>query len=193
MGTNTQSGPKHEVPSPQQICQELADRGDVLGLLDYLEDEANGSVLQSSMALLGRCIRERARTDVSRLTEDAFGRIIGLAVLLLARVQLYITARFKDCESSGAGMLSRFPADLVDEGWLDRAERLSRFIAEMASTRARIQHVTRLNDERRRIKLYPNWLEPSSPMDSDRIEAAPSKGSPGNGRVHSSSPSFRFP
>ena len=85
---------------PQSDCDQLADRGDVLGLLDHLEDAANPLALGSSMRLLSKCIRNKAKADLSGLCDDAFARIIGMATLLLARTQLYITERLSEAEAA---------------------------------------------------------------------------------------------
>ena len=65
MKTATQPEPKQEGLTPQEVCEDLADRGDVLGLLDYLQNEANDPVLLSSLPMIGRCIREKAKRDLS--------------------------------------------------------------------------------------------------------------------------------
>lgn len=169
---------------PKSDCEQLADQGDVLGLLDYLEDDANPLALRAAMNLLSRCIRQKARTDLSALCDDAFARIIGMATLLLARTQLYITERLTTAEQLGAHAKSGLPCDLVDEGWLERAERISRFISEMATIRSRVQHVDRLNGQANGRQQYPNWVNSSSPMDADPEEARNGQGMPPNERFH---------
>ena len=73
-------------------------------------------------------------------------------------------------------------AAVIDDGWLTRAEKLSRFITEMASTRARVQHVERLHREGQRTGLNFDILATPSPMNGDRAEAV-AGGPPGrNGR-----------
>ncbi|MGB3088270.1 MAG: hypothetical protein WBC53_11225 [Phycisphaerae bacterium] len=98
---------------PKSDCDQLVAEGDVLGLLDHLEDKADPLALRSAMSLLSRCIRKKARTDLSALCDDAFARIIGMATLLLARTQLYITERLSEAENFGAHCKSGLPADLI--------------------------------------------------------------------------------
>ena len=182
MKTATQPEHKQEDPTPQEVCKELADRGDVLGLLDYLQDEANDAVLLSSLPTISHCIRGKAKRDLSGLVEDSFARVFSLALFLLVKVQLYICARLQESQDAGSHALSQLPADLIDDGWLTRAEKLSRFIAEMASTRARVQHVERLHREGQRTGLNLDILAAPSPTNGDRAGAAPG-GPPGrNGR-----------
>lgn len=178
---------------PKQIGEELADRGDVLGLLDYLEDDARPLALEPSINLISRCIRRKAQLDLSGLCDAAFGRVIGLALLLQSRAAMYITARLGEAESFGAHCKSGLPADLLDEGWIERAERLGRFIAEMAQLRARVGHVNQLNENARRAGQFPHWLEGRSPMDSDPGEAPPSEGRPPNGRFRCQTGRIRLP
>jgi hypothetical protein len=161
--------------------------------LDHLEDNADPLALRSAMNLISRCIRKKAKTDLSALCDDAFARIIGTATLLLARTQLYITERLREAETCGAHAKSGLPADLIDEGWIERAERISRFIAEMATIRSRIRHVERLNRQADGRQQYPNWLEGRSPLDSDPGEALPSEGRPGNGRLRCQTGRIQFP
>lgn len=188
----TATTPRANSPGLDQECRELADRGDVLGLLDHLEDDADALALGSSMRLLSRCIRNRARADLSGLSDDAFARILSLATLLLARVQLYITSRLTEAEAYGAHAKSGIPSDLLDQGWLDRAERLSRFISEMATVRSRVQHVNRLNADARRSPINFNILA-DSPMDADPGPARNGQGVPGNGRLRGAETRIEFP
>ncbi|MCH7945337.1 MAG: hypothetical protein IIC73_04885, partial [Armatimonadetes bacterium] len=178
---------------PKSDCDQLADQGDVLGLLDHLEDDANPLALGSSMSLINRCIRRKAQQDLSGLIDLAFGRVIGLALLLQSRAAMYITARLGEAESFGAHCKSGLPADLIDEGWIERAERLGRFIAEMAQLRARVGHVNQLNENAKRTGQFPDWLNGRSPMDSDPEEASSGEGRPQNGRLRCQTGRIRLP
>jgi hypothetical protein len=177
---------------PKQIGDELADRGDVLGLLDHLEDDANQLALGSSMRLISRCIRNKAKADLSGLCDDAFARILSLATLLLARVQLYITSRLTEAEAYGAHAKSGLPADLIDQGWIERAERIARFISEMATVRSRVQHVNRLNADARRSPINFNMLA-DSPVDENPSSPRNGQGVPGNGRFSCPETRIKFP
>ena len=189
---NNSSHQQRSKDVPKGIGDELADRGDVLDLLDHLEDDANPLALGSSMRLISRCIRNKAKADLSGLCDDAFSRIIGMATLLLARTQLYITERLSEAEAYGAHAKSGLPADLIDQGWLDRAERISRFISEMAAVRARVRHVNRLSADARRSPINFNMLA-DSPMDADTGPARNGQGMPGNGRLRGAKTRIEFP
>ena len=125
--------------------------------------------------------------------EDSFARVFPLALFLLIKVQLYICAWLQGSQDAGAHALSQLPADLIDDGWLTRAEKLSRLIAEIASTRARVQHVERLNREGQGTRLNLRWLDPTTPWDSDQAETA-AGGPPGrNGRGAMFQDPYPFP
>ena len=179
-------------PTLAERCQKLAAHGDVLGLLDELEDRHGVRSIEASVGLLSRCIRQRAKANLSGLCDDAFARIIGMAMLLLARTQLYITERLTEAEGYGAHAKSGLPCDLLDEGWIERAERISRFISEMATIRSRVQHVNRLNADARRSPINFNVLA-DSPMDGDPVQARNGQGASGNGRLRCQEGPIRFP
>ena len=182
-----------DAPSPRRICEDLANKGDLLGLLNYLEDEANDEVLHAALPLIDRCTRQKAKTDLPGLVEEVFARIVGMTTFLLVRVQLYIGARLRECERYGAHGLSKLPADLLDDGWLDRAERLSRFVMEAATIRARVKHVARLNNEGpKRQRQSPDWLNSTSAMAGGGIQASPGEARPCNGRLRGSTGRITF-
>ena len=85
MSTATKTDCEPRGPTPAERCEAMAAQGDLLGLLDYLETEANPIILHESLGTIGRCIRVRARDDLSGLSEDAFARILGMAILLLTK------------------------------------------------------------------------------------------------------------
>lgn len=175
-------------------CVELADAGDVLGLLDLLEDQPNANEIEGSTQLLSRCIRRKAKADLDALVDHGFARIIGFAILLLSRVQLYVAGRLAEAASCGGHAQSGVPCDLIDQGWLDRAQRISQFIAEMAAVRSRVQHLNELNRRQNgHHPQYANWLNGRSPMDSDPEEDGRGEGYPQNGRLRCQKGGIRFP
>ena len=175
--------PRRAGPLPRQHCADMAAQGDLLGLLDYLETEASPVLLQDSLGLIGQCIRVRAREDLSGLSEDVFARVLGMATLLLTKVQLYIMARMREDERVGADALSGMPKDLTSEGWLDRLERLSRFVAEMAATHARVRHLNGMSDDATRSRRPRRRSRSAAALAEDRGEAAGRKEPSRNGRV----------
>ncbi|MFH1747701.1 MAG: hypothetical protein ABIG44_11745 [Planctomycetota bacterium] len=164
-------------------CDQLAAQGDLLGLLDYLETRDNPALLRESLGMISRCIRVRAQTDVSGLCEDAFARILGMAVLLLTKVQLYIETRLREDVRVDGHTLSQIPRDLTEDGWLERMERLSRFVAEMATTRARVRHLNGLGDETTGSKRRKRRSRAAPTLAADRGQTAGGQGPSGNGRV----------
>ena len=170
-------------PTPAEHCEAMATQGDVLGLLDYLETQANPIILHESLSSVARCIRIRAREDLSELCEDAFARILGMAVLLLTKVQLFIMTRLREAERMGAHTLSQLPKDVTEDGWLERMERLSRFVADMAATRARVKHLNGLSDDTTRSKRPRRRSRSAAALADDRGQAAGRKEPSRNGRV----------
>ncbi len=175
--------PERRGPTPAKRCEAMAARGDLLGLLDFLETEANPILLHESLGVIARCIRVRGRENLSGLCEDAFARILGMAILLLAKVQLFIATRLQEAERMGSHTLSQLPKDVTDEGWLERMERLSRFVADMAATRARVKHLNGLSDDTTRSKRPRRRSRSAAALADDRGQAAGRKEPSRNGRV----------
>ncbi len=103
-----------------------------------------------SLGSVAKCIRAKAKDNLSGLSEDTFGMILGLGALMLARCKLHIETRLAEADEHGSGSAPAMPADLIDDRWIERAERISRFCAEMVTLRARVRHVNGLDDERPR-------------------------------------------
>jgi len=177
--TPHKESPEQRGPTPLQQCEAMVEQGDLQGLLDHLQSKMT-HLLHLSPDLLARCIRRKARLDLSALTEDAFASILSLGLLLLLRTKLFIESRLQECEAHGAHALSQLPRDLLAEGWLERAERQARFVAEMASLRARTRHVSGLDDETRRSNRRRR-RRPGSAVGEDRGEAPAGKTSSDNG------------
>lgn len=175
--------PERRGPTPAERCEAMAAQGDLLGLLDYLETQANPILLHESLGTIARCIRVRARDDLSGLSEDAFARILGMAILLLTKVQLFIMTRLQEAERMGAHTLSQLPKDVTEDGWLERTERLSRFVAEMAATRARVRHLNGMSDDATRSRRSRRRSRSAATLAKHRGQAAGSEGPSGNGRV----------
>lgn len=186
------AGPERQGPTPAKRCEAMAVKGDLLGLLDFLETQANPILLHESLGTIGRCIRVRACEDLSGLSEDAFARILGMAILLLTKVQLFIMTRLQEAEQMGAHTLSQLPKDITDDGWLERMERLSRFVAEMAATRARVRHLNGLSDDSIRSRRSRRRSRSAATLAKDRDQAAGGKGPSGNGWVRRQAASSRL-
>lgn len=129
---------------PDQLRKQMIETGDVLGLLNHLDELDPALSTSSALNDLSRAIQRKAKDDVCGLTEDGFATIIGLTAELLLRCRSYITQRLRDHEEKHHHARLPIPADIVSEGWLERAEKLSRFLMEVAAMRARVRHVTGL-------------------------------------------------
>lgn len=108
--------------------------------LDRLPDDA--------MEQLTRCIRRLQRHDLHALIGTAFGEIIGVSLQLAIRYRMHIEKRLRDSDQAG-GSPAEIPPDLIDEGWLQRVERIGRFISEISGSHARVQHVGELTARKR--------------------------------------------
>ena len=179
-------------PTPPERCRELAARGDLLGLIDYVEERADPDLLYVALPLVHGCIRQKARTDLSGLCEDAFGRIVAMTMGLLVRVQLYISFRLQQTECSGCADVAKLPADLLDEGWVDRAERLARFFSEMVAVRARVAHVNTLSEDGKKSPTNERARRNGSSVAACERKAATGEGTPGDGRLCVPTPSTRL-
>ncbi len=129
-----------------EVRQALIDKRDLLGLVDYMQSNSH-CILPETVNELGKCIRLKAKEDLSALTEDAFARIISMGTTLLLRTQLYIEMRLRESDEMCGDILGRMPRELTEDGWFTRAERISKFIGDMAALRARVRHLNRLEDE----------------------------------------------
>lgn len=129
---------------PDQLRKQMIECGDVLGLLNHLDELDPDLSSLSAFNDLSRAVQRKAKNDASGLTEDGFATIIGLTTELLLRCRTYITQRLRDHEEKRHHARVPIPADIVSEGWLERAEKLSRFLMEVAAMRARVRHVTGL-------------------------------------------------
>ena len=180
----------HEVPKPGS--EELADRGDVLGLLAWLRSRSVLRLPPSAMDNLAKAIRSLERTDVDALVETTFAEVIGLTTTLFIRCQMHVERRLAEADSYG-GTPTHMPADLVDEDWLGRIERIARFFMQITETRERVRHLARLNKNARDSNSNFRWLDNRSPMDEDPGPARNGQGVPGNGRFNCPESRIEFP
>ena len=186
------TAPRANSPSLGQECRELADQGYVLGLLAWLRSRSVLRLPPSAMEDLAKAIRNLERQDVGSLVEVAYSEIIGLVTTLLVRYQIHIERRLAKCDSYGGDPV-HMPQDLIDEDWLGRIERISRFLMEVTSTRERVRHLARLNNHARNSQINFRWLDTESPMDSDPGPPRNGQGVPGNGRLRCQEGPIRFP
>lgn len=177
---------------PKSDCDQLADQGDVLGLLAWLRSRSVLRLPPSAMDDLARAIRRLERDDVDALVEVAFSEILGLTTTLFIRCQMHVERRLAEADSFG-GSPVHMPADLVDEDWIGRIERLARFFMEITTTRERVRHVARLNRNGSNSNINFRWLDNRSPMDADTGPARNGQGVPGNGRLRCPKTEFNFP
>ena len=134
---------------PVNDRQKWIDQGDVLGLLDWLRSRSVTRLPTSAMDDVAKAIRRLERKDVDALVETAYAEIIGLTTLLLLRNQLHIEKRLAEADLS-SGASTHLPYDLIDEDWIGRIERTTRFLMEITSTRERVRHIARLNANAKR-------------------------------------------
>ncbi len=168
-------------PSPADTSERFVENGDVLGLLKWLRSRSVLRLPPSAMDDLAKAVRSLERQDIDGLVETVYAEIIGLITTTFLRCQMHVERRLAESDSFG-GTPGHMPADLLDEDWLGRIERLARFLMEITTTRERVRHLARLNRNDRKSKINFNWLDTSSPMDSDPIPPRNGKGMPHNGR-----------
>lgn len=169
----------------------LAEAGDFAGVLRWLRERSVLEIPVGALDYLAKAIRKR-QVDLDDLIDGAFAEAIGFTLVMLTRCELHVERRLAEADRCG-GDPTHLPHDLDSDGWLQRIERISRFLVELTSARSRVQHVARLNNEAKRNKQVPNWQDTTSPMDADQIQALRGEGSPRNGRVHCSPGRIEFP
>lgn len=128
-------------------------------------------------------VREDPTPDVTRLLNDAaFTLIVATATTLLLRVQLRIDQELERYDQHAGHDKPDLPRELADRDWLDRAERIARFIAEMAGARERIRHVSRLNDDHERKNADTGESRPVAKMGKGQTETRGRQAASANGR-----------
>ena len=188
--------PTETMPQDTEVGQagpadKLANDGDVLGLLAWLRSRSVMRLPPSAMDNLAKAIRTLERNDVNGLVEVAFGEIIGLVTVLLIRAQLHIERRLAEADSHDGNPV-HLPQDLIDEDWVGRVERITKFLMEVTSTRERVRHLARLNTNAKRNPINFNWLDNRSPMDADFDQDQDGEGMPGNGRLRCQEGRIKF-
>ena len=162
-----------------EATADMAKQGNVAGLLAHIRSKPFEMLPPDIMDQLARSVRKLGGDDLSALINTAFTEILAFGTLLLVRCQLHVERRLGEADGLG-GDPYHLPVDLDREGWIERVERISRFISEMAATRARVLHVDRLNRKSEdHGSTSKALLRSSSPFDADRHSVT----SPGNGNV----------
>jgi len=178
-------------PGGSDPCTKFAEAGDVVGLLAWLRSRSVLHLPPGSLDQVAKAIRTLERDNVGALVEVAYAEVIGLVTTLLVRYQIHIERRLAECDSYGGNPV-HMPQDLLDEDWLGRVERISRFLMEVTTTRERVRHLARLNTNARRSPINLNWLN-GSPMDGDPGQARNGQATSGNGRIRSPESRIEFP
>jgi hypothetical protein len=112
--------------------------------------------------------------------------------MLLVRCELHVERRLAEADSYGGNPV-HMPADLVDEGWILRLERIGRFLIEVTTTRERVRHLSRINRNAKGSNINFRWLDNISPMDADPGPAGNGQAMPGNGRFRRQEGRIVFP
>ena len=131
--------------APRRQPEPPAEATDLAGLIDELirRGADRGSLqFDDYQGKLAGTIQKLARQNPNALAEGLFESIIAFTGLLLVRCQL--RARYEIARADRNGPSRAIPDELLRDGWLDRIERISRFVAEMSALRARVQHLGRL-------------------------------------------------
>lgn len=144
--TPTAAADDTAAPSIRQIREDLVARGDLLALLEQIEASPAWNRTAAALDQVTRCVRQLACDNLDGLNDAVFAIILGTANTLLVRCRLVISEELGKHDACGGGSAD-LPPELVEQGWLERFERLAKFVAEMASVRARLQHLKILGDQ----------------------------------------------
>ncbi len=178
-------------PTFTEICSELSKRGDVLGVLGMLRSRTL-ELPTSAWDHLNLAVRNLEREDLPRLIEIGFSEIVGLTFLILLRAELHIEQEFARCSVYGGGP-GEMPRDVLAGGWIERVERLSRFLMDVTATKARIDHLNHLNNERGQCKSGRQPSENGRTMAADPLKVAGCEAPSDNGRFRDQEGGFHFP
>ncbi len=168
--------------NPAEHRKALIDSGDVGGMYEHLLTQGIELPCSEVVDALGRCIRRRANTDLSALGENAFAAAIGFATTMLLRAQLHVVRRLQEADQHGGNDLGHIPEDLLDDGWLGRVERISKFVSEMIALRARVQHLNDLGNERQQHDESTRRSKSEPAVDAGSCQVGSGKAVPTNGR-----------
>ncbi len=173
-------------------CEALAKTGDVLGVLAMLRSRSVLELPLSAADHLSQAVRQLEQRDSTRLVDVAFAEIIGLTSLLFLRVEILIEQWFAETDNRGGGPI-RQPADPDYERLIGQCERLARFLMEVTSTKARIDHVAGLKDGSRDGKRARRRPKSTPTLEAARIEAGAGQAASRNGRMRCQESEIRFP
>jgi hypothetical protein len=191
MNTVRQKARQHAEPPDVEVRALMVERGDVNGLMEWIRSQRIGTLPPGIADELDRAIRKLGKRDLAGLADVAFGEILGMATHLLIRCALHIQKRLDESDASG-GHLHHVPDDIDRDGWITRFERISRFVSEISTSRARVLHVGRLNDERKQTRVPIRQNGHPSPMDFDQIENGTGQAPARNGGGSSKAGRFQF-
>lgn len=164
--------------SPAETCAHLADEHDVLGLLEYLRAQRVPLPRDLAGGELSRCIRGRAKDNLTGLSEDIFGAVLALGMTMLTRCQLHIEKELALADRFDDTAAPPVPGSLIDSQWIERAERIARFCADMTALRARVRHLNRLEDHARDESESPRRTPQLAEIDDDPEEAGSREATP---------------
>ena len=133
--------------SPPDERKSLSDAGDILGLAEHFAELPAPLGSAAAFSELSAALRAKAKSDLSAISEDGFAIILSMGIEMLMRCQYFITQRLRQHEEIRDHVNVPIPDDLLRDGWLERAERLSRFVSEMAALRARVRHLNLMSNE----------------------------------------------
>lgn len=178
------------MPGERKQRDEMVEQGDVIGLLRWVRSQPVEALPADVMDDVARAVRTQESENLTGLIETAFGEILGFSTILLIRCQLYVQRRLDECTRAGGA--TEIPADLDNEGWLTRCERIARFIAEISATYGRIQHVDALVQRNGRSSR-PRKSALGAPMGNGQGKNGVGQSAPGPGWFGSPQVASRFP
>ena len=179
-------------PTFTQICSELAKRGDIQGVLGMLRSRSLLELPTQAWDYVSLAVRNLEKEDLPRLIEVGFAEMVGLTFLILLRAELHIEQEFARCSDYGGGP-GEMPTDVVAGGWIERVERLARFMMDVTSAKARIDHLACLNHERGTGKSGRQRYPAGRTMAVDPLKVGGCEAPSDNGRFRDQEGEFQFP
>lgn len=171
------------------MTTKLVEAGDVLGLLAWFRSRSVLRLPPTALDDLSAAIRNLERKDVNALIDAAYVEVIGLTTVLLLRYQVHVERRLSESDAGG-GNSGHLPCDLIDEDWIGRIERTTKFLMELTTTRERVCHVARLNaDAKRKEQCQSNGI----PMGTNPYQARNGKDSSHQSRFSAEEERIQFP
>jgi hypothetical protein len=169
----------------------MAKEGDVAGVLAHLREKSLLHLPDSAMNDLVSAIRALQRKDPDALVNWAYAELVGAVSTLLARCLLHVERRIAESDAHGGNQF-HLPPDLIDEGWTQRVEGLTRFFMELTSMRERVRHMARLHANETSTKPIKNWVS-RMPLGDNRSQAPQGAVPPYNGGYDPAAKRFEFP